>query len=275
MNNPVSLDTICGALAYAMGIDAPENAAQPNQEFTDYIDTVLQGKKIDRLVMFNPDAVAQWVQEKYPKLMTEVVNNTELHLPLCSVMPSVTPVCFGTMYTGAQPAVHGIQAYEKPVIKIDSLFDAMIRAGKKCAIVSNPGCSLNHIFREREMDYFEASSANAVNAIAAKLLLEDTYDFLVIYNGNYDSRMHRTGPEHLEALGELRANVCAYDTFRELIERNYQHHNTLLGFAMDHGCHETEPTELPSGKIRCGTHGQDIPEDMNIVHHYRIYPAEK
>ncbi len=35
-----------------------------------------------------------------------------------------------TMYTGAQPAVHGITAYAKPVIKIDTIFDALIRAGK-------------------------------------------------------------------------------------------------------------------------------------------------
>lgn len=275
MLNEISLDSVCAAYAYAMGIEAPEKAAAPAAPFIEYLDKALAGKKADRIVMFNPDAVAQWVQEKYPNLIAEVVANTDLHLPLRAVMPSVTPVCFGTIYTGAQPEVHGIQAYEKPVIKIDSLFDAMIRAGKKCAIVSNPGCSMNHIFREREMDYYEGVTSDAVNAIAVKLLLEDKYDLLVIYNGNYDSRMHRTGPEHLEALGELRSNNAAYTMFRELIERNYQHHTTLLGFAMDHGCHETEPTLLPSGKTRCGTHGADIPEDLNVVHHYKVYPATK
>lgn len=274
MFNKISLDTVCASLAYAMGIEAPKEAAAPSAPFAQYIDSMLQGKKADRIVMYNPDAIAQWIYEKYPYLTQEVVNNTDLHLPLCSVMPSVTPVCFGTMYTGAQPQVHGIQAYEKPVIKIDSLFDAMIRAGKKCAIVSNPGCSLNHIFREREMDYFEGDSPDSVNAIAVKLILEDKYDFLVIYNGNYDSRMHRTGPEHLDTLAELRCNTRAFNMVRHLIENNWQHHTTLLGFAMDHGCHETEPTELPSGKIRCGTHGDNIPEDMNIVHHYKIYPAK-
>lgn len=275
MYNEISLDTVCAAYAYAMGIDAPEKAANISVPFKEYLDKTLSGKKADRIVLYNPDAVAQWVQEKYAELMTEVVNNTELHLPLRSVMPSVTPVCFGTIYTGAQPEVHGIQAYEKPVIKIDSLFDAMLRAGKKCAIVSNPGCSMNHIFREREMDYFEGNSADAVNAIAAKLLLEDKYDLLVIYNGNYDYRMHRTGPEHVQALAELRCNVCAYNMFRELIERNYQHHTTLFGFAMDHGCHQVEPTLTPKGTLKCGTHGEEIPEDLNVVHHYKVYPATK
>lgn len=66
-----------------------------------------------------------------------------------TVMPSVTPVCFGTMYTGAQPEVHGIQKYEKPVIKIDTFFDALIRAGKKPVIVATPKCSLSNIYLER------------------------------------------------------------------------------------------------------------------------------
>ena len=57
--------------------------------------------------------------------------NADLTLPLQTVMPSVTPVCFATMYTGAQPEVHGIQSYTKPVVKTDSVFDVLIRNGKK------------------------------------------------------------------------------------------------------------------------------------------------
>ncbi|NLB41411.1 MAG: hypothetical protein GX815_03990 [Clostridiales bacterium] len=67
-------------------------------------------------------------------------------------MPSVTPVCFDTLYTGAQPEVHGIQKYEKLVIKIDSLFDALIRQGKKPVIIVETNCSMSKIFLERDMD---------------------------------------------------------------------------------------------------------------------------
>ena len=93
------------------------------------MDEKLQGRKADRILMYNPDAIAQWIYEKYPNFLQEVTDNTELNLPLCTVMPSVTPVCFGTMYTGAQPAVHGIRKYEKPVVRTDTVFDALIRAG--------------------------------------------------------------------------------------------------------------------------------------------------
>lgn len=273
MFNEISMDTVCASLAYAMGIEAPRQAAAPAAPLVEYIDQKLGGKKADRIVMYNPDAISQWVVEKYPYLTAEVVNKTELALPLRTVMPSVTPVCFGTMYTGAQPQVHGIQEYAKPVIKIDSLFDAMIRAGKKCAIVSNPKCSLNNIYREREMDYYEGIDADEVNAIAARLILEDIYDLLVIYNGNYDFRQHRAGPEGLDALTEIKCNARAFHTFAYMIEKNWKHHNTLLGFAMDHGSHEIPPLEKSNGTIYLGTHGDEIPEDLNVIHRYRIFPA--
>ena len=265
MLNEISMDTVCGSLAYAMGIEPPKHAAAPAQPLVKYIDETLNGGKVDRILMYNPDAVGQWVTEKYPYFVTEAVANAELALPLCTVMPSVTPVCFGTMYTGAQPAVHGIQKYEKPIIRIDTLFDAMIRAGKKCVIVASKGCSLANIYLERDMDYIVAPGVE-VNAVAADLIREDKYDFIVVYNGNYDYRMHRNGPESPEALGELRANVQTYAMFDALIRANWKQHNTLVGFAMDHGCHE-----IDGG---CGSHGLDMEEDLNIVHLYQAYPAQ-
>ncbi|MBQ2716615.1 MAG: hypothetical protein IJF21_07435, partial [Clostridia bacterium] len=183
MYNPNSLDTICGALAYALGIEAPSEAAPANADLTAYIDTVFGGEKADRVIMYNPDAIAEWIYRKYPQLTKGAQARAEIEIPLCSVMPSVTPVCFGTMYTGAQPAVHGIRKYEKPVIKIDSIFDAALRAGKKCAIVSYGKASLSNIFLEREMDYylFPQGGVDAVNAKAAELIMKDEYDLIVIY----------------------------------------------------------------------------------------------
>ena len=66
-NTPESLDTVCAALAYAMGIEPPEHAAEKNRALSDYIDKVFGGEKADRVVMFNPDAVARWIYEKYPE----------------------------------------------------------------------------------------------------------------------------------------------------------------------------------------------------------------
>jgi hypothetical protein len=152
MSERKSLDTLCAALAYAMKIEAPACSAEANPDLVEYIDRCFGAAGADRIFMYNPDAIAEWVDRKYAQLLKDVTMRTDLELNFETVMPSVTPVCFGTMYTGAQPAVHGIRKYEKPVIGIDTLFDAMIRAGKKCAIVAEKNCSMAEIFLEREIN---------------------------------------------------------------------------------------------------------------------------
>jgi len=143
-----------------------------------------------------------------------------------------------------------------------------VRAGKRVALVTYGNCSLSRIFLEREIDYyhFDEGGIEAVNACAAELILRDRHDVIVIYNGNYDSVMHKFGPESARALAELRANDHAFGVLANLISRNWKHHNTLLGFAMDHGCHEIDG--------ECGSHGLDMPEDINILHVYKAYKRE-
>lgn len=264
-----SLDTVCAALAYAMGIEPPNKAADKNAVLSEYIDKAFKGEKADRIIMYNPDAIASWVYEKYSRYMDGVIANTDIDVPLTSVMPSVTPVCFATMYTGAQPEVHGIRRYEKPVITIESIFDALIKAGKKPALVTYGASSLSRIYLERDMDYyqFDTGGIAAVNAKTVELILKDEYDFIAIYNGNYDSVMHKKGPESPEALAELRVNDQIFSVISRLVFEHWGHHNTLVGFAMDHGCHEIDEG--------CGSHGLDMDEDLKITHRYKCYPRRE
>ena len=115
--------------------------------------------------------------------------------------------------------------------------------------------------------HFENGGIAEVNAKAAEVILRDEHDLIVIYNGNYDSLMHKNGPESPIALAELRVNAHAFAVISELIKSHWKHHNTLVGFAMDHGCHEIDGS--------CGSHGLDMPEDIEIVHLYKGYPKTK
>ena len=153
----------------------------------------------------------------------------------------------------------------KPVIKIDTIFDALIRNGRKPAIVSTAGDSMSKIFLERDLDYYFYDTVEQVNAKACELIMQDRHDFIAVYNGNYDACMHKTGPESQESLGELRSNVRTFGMFYELIAERWKMHDTLIGFAMDHGCHEIDGN--------CGSHGLDMEEDLNIVHLYKVLSA--
>ena len=55
--------------------------------------------------------------------------------------------------------------------------------------------------------------------------------------------------------------------FSALIDTHWKNHDTLVGFAMDHGCHEIDDGS--------GSHGLAIEEDLNIVHLYKAYPKEE
>ena len=116
------------------------------------------------------------------------------------------------------------------------------------------------------MDYYCFDTLDQVNAKAAELILRDEHDFYVVYNGNYDTKMHKNGPESVAALSEIRANCHTYATFCEMIKEHWTGHNTLVGFAMDHGCHEIDD--------QSGSHGLDMPEDLNITHFYKVFKKQ-
>ncbi len=255
---PIKLTGVAASVCNALGVDKPNQADEPIEVLT----KLTEDRGIDRVLMYNPDAVALWIFEKYTHLFTPVMLGTDVTLPLQTVMPSVTPVCFATMYTGTEPEIHGIQSYTKPVVKTDSVFDALIRAGKKPCIVSTGNDSMSKIFLEREMDYFIVETPDEANEKAIELIKEDKYDLIAVYNGNYDGTMHRHAPEGEESIEALKHNVNAFATLRKAVEENWQSHKTLIAFAPDHGCHE-----IDGG---CGSHGLYMPVDMNIIHFYGI-----
>ena len=220
------------------------------------------GGKIDRAVIYNPDAVAWWLYKKYPAKFRGAEAASDLALQMGSVMPSVTPVCFASMYTGVLPETHGIRKYEKPVLRQETLFDAFLRAGKTCAVVSTAGDSISRIFLERDMDYYIYKTVAAVNRKALSLAKQGKYDLTVIYNGNYDSRMHAKGPESPFALRALDANLDFYRRMTETVKKHAAGAHVLYGFCPDHGCHE-----IDGGR---GSHGLDMEEDMNVIHFYGV-----
>lgn len=221
---------------------------------------------VDRVVLYNPDAVGLWLYQKYTDLFVDAAVCSDLAIPKHSEMPSVTPVCFASMYTGTVPAVHGIRKYEKPVLSQETIFDVLIRAGKRLAIVSEENASISRIFLEREMDYYIYSTVKEVNEKALALMDEDRYDLIVIYNGNYDSIMHKNGPEAAVSLQALSDNVSFYRTMVEKIHRDWTQHRVFYGFLPDHGCHEIDGD--------CGSHGLDMQEDMNVIHFYGLKDKE-
>lgn len=252
--NEICITQVAATILTLLGVTPSGQMAPP-------ITQVLEkGSLCDRVFMYNPDAVAMWIYEKYTDYFSEMEKEVSLKLPMLSVIPPVTPVCFGSMYTGLNPAAHGIQKYEKPILRVPTVFDLLSKAGKKAAIVSTEGDSISEIFLEREIDYFIYKTKEECNEKALELIRQDTHDLIVLYNGDYDYQMHRHTPEGKKALKALQENIATYRQLKSCISKHWSSHHTSLVFAPDHGCHRV------CGFL--GNHGENKPCDMNIMHFY-------
>ena len=92
--NSFSITGVAASLAAAMGIEAPAQANPAIDQIVNLVKNGIDGGRVDRVFMYNPDAVAMWLYQKYTALFDNVVKHTALSVPLQTVMPSVTPVCF-------------------------------------------------------------------------------------------------------------------------------------------------------------------------------------
>jgi predicted AlkP superfamily pyrophosphatase or phosphodiesterase len=256
--NSVCITSVEATVLSLMGIEIPKGISKPILPVMEKF----RGVKVDRAVLYNPDAVAMWLFQKYTDLFTDALEISDIAMPMLSVMPCVTPVCFASMYSGVLPEKHGIKKYEKPILKIETMFDILIAAGKKVAIVSTAHDSISMIFLERKMDYFIFDSVDKVNEKANELIKKDIYDVIVIYNGNYDAHMHKSGTESDDSIEQLKKNISEYKALYEEIRISLSKHNTFYAFMPDHGCHEID--------AGCGSHGLYMEEDMNIIHFYGL-----
>ena len=95
--NSISLASLAATLADALGVERPREAHEPISSLENLVARGTGSGRVDRIFMYNPDAVAQWLYQKYTAWFDGVHRHTQLSVPLRTVMPSVTPVCFGTM----------------------------------------------------------------------------------------------------------------------------------------------------------------------------------
>lgn len=255
------ITAITPTLCRLMDIPAPaESAAGPLEEVLHAAKAVFAAGAVDRCLIYAPDCIGTQLIERWPGEFDAVRRVAPLAVPLLAVVPPKTPVCFGSMFTGADPAVHGIRKYEKPVLKCDTIFDALIRAGRKPAIVSVPRCSMDLIFRERQMDYFTEPDDQAVIVRALELLESGRHDFLICYQAGYDKCVHHVGPYGPEALEQVRQKVGNFERLSRKMDACWKGRR-MIAFCPDHGNH----ADMTTGH---GDHGLDIPQDMEVTHFF-------
>lgn len=265
--NQIPITHIAATLSKVMDIAPPPLCEGRIESLEDYIINKTTFGKAERVLIYNPDAIGQWIYEKYQEKFSKVLDYAPFVQPMKSVIPPKTPVCFASMYSGASPETHGIQRYTKPVLTIPTLFDALIMAGRKPCIVSVANQSMDRIFRGREMDYYSLPDDNGVIDKSIELIQKNQYDLICVYNQEYDDKMHRSYPESKGALRAIEHYADNFARLGEAVRSCWGDYDSLIAFLTDHGIHREW--------YLLGGHGKNIPKDMNIVHFYGVFPKRE
>lgn len=255
--NKYELKTFASTVAQCMDFPLPETYA-PGVDWLADIMKVRMGGAADRVVLYHADAVGLYIWQKYTNLFASVYQHTSLALPMLSTVESVTPVAHASMYTGLDPKDHGICTYVRPQLTCRTLYDELIDAGKKVAIVAQADSTFLHIFKGRAMDYFECENGVAVQDKSLELIEKDIYDVISIHTFEYDNAAHAFGPESKQALNAISLEAQGFDRIANALAQFRDKHRTLLTYSPDHGQHL-----MPGGT---GAHGSKMLEDMNVLH---------
>ena len=258
-----SIGDLTPTVCELFGIPEPETCgASAIAPVVDQAARIMGEGAMERMVLFCCDAMGEHQREHYPEVFERIEKIAPFRIPSVSVMSSVTPVCYGTIFTGAAPCVHGIQKYEKPVLQIDTLFDALARAGKNVAIISYNYCSIDTIFRRRDVDYYSFRTDKQSFECTLELIEKNNYDVIISYMTDYDAKQHKTGCFSPECTEQANFAAERFEKLAEAMDKHYSGMNRALVFVPDHGGHLIDETH--------GTHGFDIPEDMLVSHYYRL-----
>lgn len=260
--NKYPLKHFAANIAACMDLTLPDHYAPSIPWVCDILKARLGGTA-DRVVLYHADAVGLYIWQKYTELFAPVYAASHLTLPMVSTVPSVTPVAHASMYAGVDPEQHGIQSYTRPKLACSTLFDVLIEAGKKVAILAMTDSTFTHIFAGRELDYFELATPVELQEKALELISCGRYDVISIHTFGYDDAAHAFGPESKQALNAISIEAEGYARIAALLEQTAQGHRTLLTYSPDHGQHLT-----PGGR---GTHGSKEIEDMNVLHFFSTF----
>ncbi len=258
------LDYVTPTICRLMGVSTPRGAtAEPIIEILDAANKISDGI-VEKALLYAPDAIGEALFRDFPGDFKPVLDIAPLQVPVRSMSPSYTPVCYGSMFTGLSPEGHGITKYDKPVLKCDTIFDALLRAGKNVAIVAVEGSSIDTIFRERDVDYFSEAYDPEAEVRALQLLEEGVHDLILVYHQEYDDTMHGSTPRSPETLEAYRRHLATFVRLGEAFNEAWASSDRVIAFLPDHGTH----VDPESGK---GGHGTDSPEDMEVRHFWGVY----
>jgi predicted AlkP superfamily pyrophosphatase or phosphodiesterase len=207
------------------------------------------------VVVIDAFGASTWAAARQETPTFNALANRHL-LHLRSVMPSITPVNFATMLTGAGPDAHAIRDRTED-LTLETVFDVLREHGKASATAARAVSSLGILISPHadRPGITESNLDEEVTEIALDHLRRGV-DLLWVQLLDVDNAGHAHGP-----LSPRSVDACHRDDshLREIAGAAHEGGYGLIVLA-DHGQHTVE---MEDGRQE-GTHGTGIPEDIYV-----------
>ena len=213
--------------------------------------------EMERLAVVVIDAfgVSTWMAAKLEAPTFNAMANRHL-LHLRSVMPTITPVNFAMMLTGAGPDVHGIRDRTEE-LKLETVFDVLREDGAASATAARALSSLGILvspFADRP-GIAESNTDDEVTALALEAM-GNSVDLLWVQLLDVDDEGHAHGPQSIRGIAAVKR---ADDHLLEMAVRAQEEDYGVIVLA-DHGQHVILKEDGSEG----GTHGTYADEDVYV-----------
>lgn len=227
------------------------------------------GKILDRCLIFSVDAVPEYVVEEFPNYFENIRKHAPYEVAVKTVMPSITPVCYGAMFSGATPDKNGLPEYKEPKIvdgvaqpslSVIPYTEALVNAGKKVAVITcENGCIASMLYgRKADLYIIPNDDEEKIFETALEVLKQDKYNLIFVYQFEYDHTQHKYSPKGENTLKVLKHTNDKFDIISEVAKKTWAGYKSLIVYNCDHGSHAV------GDNLTEGAHGEDISEDMNI-----------
>lgn len=244
--------SLAPSIARILGIRRPRNARAP--VIGEVVDDLCDS---DRLAVIVIDALgeATWETARNQTPFINVLSSIH-RTRMRSVKPSITPVNFATMLTGATPEEHGIRDRRQP-LKLETLFDVLRERGGRSATAARAYSSLG-ILISPHADKPGIAPSNEDDEVRDLVIdhLWDGHDLVLTQLLDVDDAGHSHGPWSEESIRACsRADVNLRKISKTALKSGY-----AVVVLADHGQHPYVREDGSTG----GTHGTDMDEDIIV-----------
>jgi len=170
-------------------------------------------------------------------------------------MPTITPVNFAIMLTGASPLNHVITNREQP-LALETVFHVLRGEGMASATAARAVRSLGILISPHaDRPGIAASNTDDEVTMIAFKALEDETNLLWVQLLDVDDAGHAHGP--LSQEGRDAASITDSNLSKILVSAHRRGYSAVV--LADHGQHTVEK----DGTVQ-GTHGSDMPQDVVV-----------